>query len=106
MWAVHYPGRHEAPIHNTGVNYVTGAARRNPDEKMHARVQQDFLPGEALVSFEDLFDLPLEGLDYNDLIFSFSNTTASSSAATVPEPASMLLLGMGLSGVAALRRRR
>jgi PEP-CTERM motif-containing protein len=91
-------------VANTGANYFTGAAGRNPDQRMHARVQQEFLPGEALVSFEDLFDLPIDGLDYNDLIFSFSNT--SSSAATIPEPASMMLFGLGLSGAAALRRRR
>jgi len=94
-------------VQNTATNYFTGGALRNPDQMLHARVQQNFLPGEVLVSFEDLFGLPLDGLDYNDLIFSFSNTrSTAAAAATVPEPSSMLLLGMGLSAVAAIRRRR
>ena len=88
-------------VNNTGFDYFTGPASRNPDSQLHARVQQNFLPGEALVSFEDLFNIPEGPAGYNDLSFSFSNTTSSPS---VPEPASVLLVGAGL-WLAARRRR-
>ena len=37
--------------------------------------------------------------DYNDVMFGFR-------AASVPEPGTLLLFGMGLAGLAAQRRRR
>lgn len=90
-------------VHNTGYTYFTGPDSRNPDGHAHARVQSNWEPGTALVSFEDLFNGPFE---YNDLSFSFTNTT-SSGVTPVPEPNALLLmlLGLGLVGVT-LRLRR
>ena len=89
-------------VNNTGFDYFTGPASRNPDSQLHARVQQNFLPGESLVSFEDLFNIPEGANGFNDLSFSFSNTTSGPS---IPEPTSLLMLGVGVAG-AAVRRRR
>ena len=59
-------------------------------------------PGETLVSFEDLFGTP-EGINgFNDLSFSFTNTTSD---VPVPEPTALALLGAGLF-MASRRRRR
>jgi hypothetical protein len=89
-------------VNNTGFDYYTGPAKRNPDAQLHARVQQNFLQGESLVSFEDLFNTPEGPAGFNDLSFSFSNTT---SARSIPEPASLLLLALGLPAAVARRRR-
>jgi hypothetical protein len=61
-------------VNNTGNNFYTGPASRNPDGHCHARAQASWMPSETLVSFEDLFNGPF---DYNDLSFSFTNTTTS-----------------------------
>ena len=89
-------------VNNTGQNYFTGAASRNPDNHTHARSQANWQAGETLVSFEDLFNGPF---DYNDLSFSFTNTSTESEPGAVPEPASLVLLGSGLIG-AGVRRWR
>ena len=87
-------------VNNTGNNFFTGDPSRNPDGLAHARVQANWQPGETLVSFEDLFGTP-EGVNgFNDLSFSFTNTT------TVPEPASFLLGTMAMAGFAIRRRYR
>jgi hypothetical protein len=85
-------------VNNTNTDYFTGQAGRNPDGSVHARVQGNWLPGTTLVSFEDLYNGPF---DFNDLSFSFTNTTTPND---IPEPASVLLLGLGLAGIAATRR--
>lgn len=59
-------------VNNTGQDYYTGPADRNPDGQCHARVQEEWMPGTTLVSFEDLFNGPFQ---YNDLSFSFTNTS-------------------------------
>ncbi len=83
-----------------GNDYFTGPASRNPDDQAHAAVNTD--GGVTFVGFED-WALALD--DYNDLVFSFSNTRATISA--VPEPASWALMigGFALAG-AVLRTRQ
>jgi hypothetical protein len=90
-------------VNNTGFDYVTGPGSRNPDGQPHARVQGDWQPSETLVSFEDLFNGPFV---YNDLSFSFTNTTAEPPPAGVPEPGTLLLTGLGLAALGVVRRRR
>lgn len=57
-------------VNDTGDDFFTGAAGRNPDNHTHARVQANWTKKDTLVSFEDLFG---GSYDYNDLSFSFTN---------------------------------
>lgn len=89
-------------VNDTSNSFYTGPASRNPDNAIHARVQQAWKPDTTLVSFEDLYGGPF---NYNDLSFSFKGTAAQT-ANSVPEPASLMLLGIGLVGLTSLRRRK
>ena len=87
-------------VNNTGYNYYSGPASRNPDGMPHARVQGNWQPNTTLVSFEDLYGTP-EGVNgYNDLSFSFTNTSPA------PEPSTLALLGIGVVGLTAGMRRK
>ncbi len=92
-------------VNDTGDNFFSGPASRNPDGMTHARAQQDWQPGETLVSFEDLRDTP-EGVNgYNDLSFSFTNT-GSIAPAPVPVPAAIWMLGSSLFALGQFGTRR
>lgn len=88
-------------VHNTGYNYFTGPGTRNPDGKAHARVQAGWSPNESLVSFEDLFGTPEYPGGFNDLSFSFTNTTT-----VVDEPWSLGLFAVGALGIVLGYRRK
>ena len=95
-------------VQNTGNTYYTGPGSRNTDGFAHAVVDGDFAGGTATyVGFEDL--LGGGDLDYDDLYFSFSNTSGSTTPGNpaVPEPGTLALLGLCLIGrtVAARRKR-
>jgi hypothetical protein len=59
------------------------------------------LPNVTFVAWEDHDATNGSDFDYNDLVFAFSNTSA-----TVPEPLSLSLLGAGLLCLAGLRRSK
>jgi len=80
--------------------YFTGPAYRNPDGIIHAIVDGQYALNTSYVGFEDVFGGG--DLDYDDLKFSFTNTRAE----TLPEPATLLLLGTGLGAMALTRRLR
>jgi len=89
-------------VNNTGDSFYTGPASRNPDSHTHARAQADWLPGTTLVSFEDLYNGPF---NFNDLSFSFTNTTSGPVSVPEPNPLVLMLAGIGIVGLMARSRR-
>lgn len=62
------------------------------------------LPAGIFVAFEDL---PKGGdFNYNDISFVFTNVAVAATNANVPEPGSLALLGLGMVGFAASRRKK
>jgi uncharacterized protein DUF4114/PEP-CTERM motif-containing protein len=86
---------------NTGNDFFTGSASRNPDNVAHALVDSAYGPNQTLIAFEDLFGGGDQ--DYNDHMFSFTNVASTISN---PEPATLLLLASGLAGLAGWRQGR
>jgi len=90
-------------VWNTGKQFFTGAGLVNPDGLPHALAVTRFDAGLFLtdVGFEDLFGGG--DRDYNDFMFRLTNVYDPPG---VPEPGTLALLGLGLAGIGAVRRRR
>lgn len=88
-------------VANTGDVWHTGSGSNNADSIAHANVIYNYQgeTGRTFVGFEDLYGGGDQ--DYNDHMFSFTNT-----AAVVPEPESYALLLAGLGLVAGIARRK
>jgi hypothetical protein len=93
-------------VNNTNEDWFTGDATRNSDGDPHARVTDNWLPGETLVEFEDLRGIPPDNNGpYNDLSFSFTNT-ATTIPNPVPEPGTYALFVAGILMMLGIQRSR
>lgn len=94
-------------VSNTGNSFFTGGRLLNPDGLPHALAITRFDEGLRLfvtrVGFEDL--LGGGDLDYNDFNFLLTNVYDPPPDAA-PEPATLLLIGLGLACLGAIRRRK
>ena len=95
-------------VKQTGDIFYTGPGDRNRDGVPHAMTEN--VAGQVFVGFEDLFGGG--DLDYNDVVFAFTNVTLSDQPATtdssedtpgvgdtpasLDEPGTLLMLGSGL----------
>jgi hypothetical protein len=88
----------------TVFRYRMGEASRNPDNIIHAQV--DFINATtADVGFEDKnLNTPGFDGDYNDTIFRFVGVAPTENV--IPEPGTMLLLGLGMVGAGLRGRKR
>jgi hypothetical protein len=83
--------------------YRTGPASRNPDNVIHAVVDQ-LNVNEALVGFEDKnVGTPGYDNDLNDTVFRFIGVSSEN---VIPEPASLMLLGLGMVGAGLRGKKR
>ncbi len=89
-------------VQNTGQTYYTGSGDLNADGVAHASVENTGVG--TSVGFEDLYGGGDQ--DYNDVMFSFSNTNTETKLVQNPEPGTILLFGSGLLGLGAWRLRK
>ncbi len=91
--------RFRMDVLSTGLSFFTGPASGNPDNLIHVAHTQwasdATIPvNGVLVGFEDI--LGGGDLDYDDNTFVFTNVL---SADPIPEPVSIVLVGVGLAGL-------
>jgi hypothetical protein len=79
-------------------DFYSGPGSRNPDGLAHTRVDDEWMSGQTLVEWEDLFGAPEGSAGFNDLFFSFTNVR-STPPPTVPDGGSTVAL-MGLAMIA------
>lgn len=88
-------------VTNTGNTFKLGPAGRNADNLIHGAI--DNLGGGVFrVGFEDI--LGGGDRDYDDNVFDFTGSLRTGN--TVPEPGSMLLVGLALLGAGVASRRK
>lgn len=66
----------------------------------------DELPGQYILGWEDLALSGNSDRDYQDMIIRFTLTSAPDDPQSIPEPGTLLLMMLGLTGLAAAYRRR